>query len=246
MTFNLDLEQMKEDIDAGLYFESSIPQGYGLGSSGAMVAAVFSRYAVSQMGGSLTLNENQLLAIRKGFSIMESYFHGTSSGLDPLLCYLKTPVLIQGMEHIQKVDIQRKKNFLTDMIFLLDTGVPEKTEGLVMLFRTMYDQPEFKLKVDDLYIPASNHCIDHLLKGNRPAFYNDLAMLSEFQLDHMKPMIPAGWAGIWRDGLEHGNYFLKLLGSGGGGYILGFTSHPKAVKKIFKDQGKDLIIVSGG
>src|SRR5690554_877367 len=29
-----DLEALKADVEAGLYFDSSIPQGYGVGSSG--------------------------------------------------------------------------------------------------------------------------------------------------------------------------------------------------------------------
>ena len=40
-----DLEQMKQDIAEGLYFDSSIPQGYGVGSSGALVAVVYDKYA---------------------------------------------------------------------------------------------------------------------------------------------------------------------------------------------------------
>ena len=35
-----DTNQMLDDLEKGLYFDSNIPQGYGLGSSGALVAAV--------------------------------------------------------------------------------------------------------------------------------------------------------------------------------------------------------------
>ena len=37
---DLDLRTLRADLDRGLYFDSSIPQGYGVGSSGAMVAAL--------------------------------------------------------------------------------------------------------------------------------------------------------------------------------------------------------------
>ena len=40
-----DLDRLRDDLDAGLYFDSSIPQGYGVGSSGALVAAIYDRYA---------------------------------------------------------------------------------------------------------------------------------------------------------------------------------------------------------
>lgn len=36
VTFNIEL--LKADINRGMYFDSSIPQGYGVGSSGALVS----------------------------------------------------------------------------------------------------------------------------------------------------------------------------------------------------------------
>ena len=36
----LDVDSFYFDVGQGLYFNSSIPQGYGVGSSGALVAAV--------------------------------------------------------------------------------------------------------------------------------------------------------------------------------------------------------------
>ncbi|MDP2888617.1 MAG: hypothetical protein Q8P34_06560, partial [Bacteroidota bacterium] len=45
--FAFDLESLKTDLERGLYFNSNIPQQYGVGSSGALVAALFSRYAAS-------------------------------------------------------------------------------------------------------------------------------------------------------------------------------------------------------
>ena len=41
---NLDLSRMKHDLSRGLTINSDIPQRYGLGSSGAIVASVFDRY----------------------------------------------------------------------------------------------------------------------------------------------------------------------------------------------------------
>ena len=43
VTFNLDL--LKADVERGMYFDSSIPQGYGVGSSGALVATIYDKYA---------------------------------------------------------------------------------------------------------------------------------------------------------------------------------------------------------
>jgi mevalonate kinase len=35
------LAELKNDVETGMYFDSSIPQGYGVGSSGALVAAIY-------------------------------------------------------------------------------------------------------------------------------------------------------------------------------------------------------------
>ena len=41
-----NIEKLNADIADGMYFDSSIPQGYGVGSSGALVAAIYSEYAI--------------------------------------------------------------------------------------------------------------------------------------------------------------------------------------------------------
>ena len=43
--FKIDVEAFKKDIEKGLFFDSNIPQGYGVGSSGALVAAIFEKYS---------------------------------------------------------------------------------------------------------------------------------------------------------------------------------------------------------
>ena len=44
-----NLQEFKKDIEAGMYFDSSIPQGYGVGSSGALVASIYDRYAADKI-----------------------------------------------------------------------------------------------------------------------------------------------------------------------------------------------------
>ena len=39
--YTLDVQSLKKDISKGLFFDSNIPQGYGVGSSGALVASIF-------------------------------------------------------------------------------------------------------------------------------------------------------------------------------------------------------------
>ena len=46
---NFDLISLDEDVETGMYFDSSIPQGYGVGSSGALVAAIYDKYAQNKI-----------------------------------------------------------------------------------------------------------------------------------------------------------------------------------------------------
>ena len=41
-----DWREINTDIENNLYFESNIPQGYGIGSSGALVAAFYKKYFI--------------------------------------------------------------------------------------------------------------------------------------------------------------------------------------------------------
>ena len=46
-------------------------------------------------------------------------------------------------------------------------------------------------------------------------------------------MIPKLYRKLWKEGIDSNSYYLKLCGSGGGGYILGFTKDlEKAQNKL--------------
>ena len=44
-TVSFDWPRLNADLNKKMYFDSSIPQGYGVGSSGALVASVYDQYA---------------------------------------------------------------------------------------------------------------------------------------------------------------------------------------------------------
>ena len=44
-----DIEALQEDVAKGMYFDSTIPQGYGVGSSGALVASIYDKYAFDEV-----------------------------------------------------------------------------------------------------------------------------------------------------------------------------------------------------
>jgi mevalonate kinase len=77
-----DLVTLKNDVSSGMFFDSSIPQGYGVGSSGALVAAIYDKYAQHKITVLENLTREKLLKLKMIFGQMESFFHGKSSGLE--------------------------------------------------------------------------------------------------------------------------------------------------------------------
>ncbi|HKL35022.1 MAG TPA: hypothetical protein VJ899_01890, partial [Salegentibacter sp.] len=60
-----DLAKLKADIEKGMYFDSTIPQGYGVGSSGALVAAIYDKYATGKITVLENLTRDKLLKLKK-------------------------------------------------------------------------------------------------------------------------------------------------------------------------------------
>lgn len=240
--FNYKL--LGKEIDAGLYFESSIPEGYGLGSSGALVAALYHRYV--EEGKTLprpTSSQLDIPKLKKDLAVLESWFHGTSSGIDPLICYLRHPILIEEDQSITPIEIPRYNLTSDDAIFLINSGKSIKTAPLVDQFIKDCENPEFKNKIQDEYIPINNNCIQSLIDADIEKFEKQVRELSMFQATYFNRMIPPTLEMEWMFGITTGKFMLKLCGSGGGGFILGFTHHYKEVRERFLDKGIEIIPV---
>jgi mevalonate kinase len=243
MPCSINFKILASDIEKGLYFESNIPQGYGIGSSGALVASIYDKYCLNKIEASESITGKDISRLREIFSKLESLFHGQSSGIDPLNCYLQHPLLIHSREDIAITGIPRSKFENEGVIFLVDTGKIGKTGPLVNHF---LEQMRFKdyeniFKTD--YIPWVNQCISDILSGNMRSFFESLIKVSTFQLKHFTNMIPENFMPAWKWGLDSGKFQLKLCGSGGGGFLLGFTTDYQASKKYFADLHHDLIPV---
>lgn len=240
----LNLDSFKNDLEKGLYFESTIPQGYGLGSSGAIVAAVYQRYSINKIKSHRTITSEEIFQLKSVFSNMEAFFHGKSSGIDPLNAYIKYPILFCNSQVVNVVSIPRNKEIKDSAIFLINTKQQGKTEPLVHLFVEKYkDDEQYKELIDQQFIPLTNLCVQNILNGDLSDFFKSLKSLSEFQLANMNPMIPYHIQDYWTHGIESDDYYLKLCGSGGGGYVLGFTQNFSKVKKYFKKHKIELISV---
>ncbi len=231
--FDMDFERLDYDLNHGLYFESNIPQGFGLGSSGALVVAVYLQYGINVIPRSRQMDVSDILKLKSIFSKMESFFHGTSSGLDPLNCYIQFPLLIKAKDDIQVVNIPRNHNE-DSAIFLINSGKPGKTEPLVNLFLENSKKPEYKQKVMEEFIPYTNSSIHSLINGDYNEFFDNLAKLSKFEFDHLKAMIPEPYHEVWKFGNNSSSFHLKLCGSGGGGFLLGFAKNYQTAKEELK------------
>jgi mevalonate kinase len=219
----LDLDALEADLNEGLYFDSSIPQGFGVGSSGALCAALYDRYAVNKIFPNQNTDKQGILRLKKMFSAMESYFHGKSSGLDPLICYLNIPILIRSKEDLGTVDLPSQILEGKGAIFLLNSGQPGETEPMVNIFMEKMKQDGFRTMLKDQFKKYNDASIKAFLKGEFKPMLRHIKELSNIALQHFNPMIPEKFHQVWEKGIDSGLYYLKLCGSGGGGYILGFT-----------------------
>ena len=90
---NINFTRLASDINNGLYVKSNIPTGYGLGSSGSVCAAILKSYSKIKLPAKISQIET--FRIKSILASMESFFHGISSGIDPLACYFNCSILIK-------------------------------------------------------------------------------------------------------------------------------------------------------
>jgi mevalonate kinase len=223
-----------------MYFDSSIPQGYGVGSSGALVAAVYDKYAVDKITILENLTRDKLLKLKEIFSMMESFFHGKSSGLDPLNSYLSIPILINSKDNLEPTGIPSQKEG-KGAVFLLDSEQVGETEPMVNIFMNKMKNEGFRKMLSEDFANYTDACIDDFLHGNVKSLLGNVKQLSKVVLDNFKPMIPKAFHKLWQQGIDTNAYYLKLCGSGGGGYILGFTQDYEKAQQLLKNYKLELV-----
>ena len=237
---DLRLDDLKNDIERSMYFDSSIPQGYGVGSSGALVAAIYDKYANDKITVLENLTRDKLMKLKTIFSKMESFFHGKSSGLDPLNSYLSIPILINSKDNLEATGIPSQREG-KGAVFLLDSETIGETQPMVNIFMNKMKNEGFRNMIDQDFARYTDRCIDDFLDGNVQSLFGNVKSLSKVVLKHFKPMIPKSFHQLWQHGIESNDYYLKLCGSGGGGYILGFTEDYEQAKKSLKDYKLELV-----
>ncbi|WP_185866536.1 mevalonate kinase family protein [Blattabacterium cuenoti] len=241
----IDLKNLYEDIQKGISFHSNIPQGYGIGSSGALVAAIYEKYAKNKL--CLKKRNINIITLKKIFSQMESFFHGKSSGIDPLICYLNLPLLIRSETDIYSIGIPDKNNFQEKKgkgrgaIFLIDSGFPRKTYSMIEFFFVKLKHDSFKKILKEEFMKYNEKCIEAFLKGDFNNLLKNVKLLSTWVFHHFRPMIPKNFWKIWEEGLLTNLHYLKLCGSGGGGFILGFTPNYEISREKLKEYATEVL-----
>lgn len=221
----LDIPRFKADISRGLYFQSSIPQGYGLGSSGALCAAIYDRYVLRR--------SSDLPELKGIFSAMESYFHGKSSGIDPLTSYLNQPLWIDRVSEVRIFEAAAWSEE-EPVVFLLDTQMPRQTGPLVEWFLAEQKKRSFAHKLETLLFPAHQALLEAWQFRRAAAFWQAIRQVSAFQLEYLPPMIPESLKPIWQNCLAGDHTILKICGAGGGGFMLGFTKNKEYALDLLK------------
>ena len=241
LDIDLDLNSFDNHIKKGMYFDSSIPKGYGVGSSGALVAAVYEKYANNKITVLENLTREKLLVLKEIFSMMESFFHGKSSGLDPLNSYLSIPILIKSKNDINVTGIPSQKSNGSGAVFLLDSGQTGSTAPMVNIFMEKMKKEGFRNMLNSQFIKHTNICVDSFLNGDLNNLFKSTKKLSQVVFENFKPMIPKEFHDLWKKGIDNGSYFLKLCGSGGGGYILGFAPDIEEAKKDLEGYNLEVV-----
>lgn len=201
------IEQAKRE---NWIFQSSIPLGYGLGSSGALTAASYASFFSQEDIGPKQLQEK--------LATIESYFHGKSSGLDPLASYLNKPIRIKK----NNVKVLEGLSLPTEL-FLYDSQKARKSKPLIQHYKMMMDaDPAFQ---DAMAAQSkfNDRIIEELIdQKNISATFKELSLL---QYDSFDKMIPSAVKKLWKKGLDEDSYYFKLSGAGGGGFFLVFSNN---------------------
>ena len=206
-----DFQFFNKDLNEGLFLASNVP------------SAVYDRYAMQKT--------DDYLQLKTLFGLMESHFHGSSSGIDPLQCYLGQPFKItpKGVQILS--DDFLKKNI---HICLIDTKIKSNTKPLVEHFKAQRENPDFLNRFQAEYLPCVKTCIEAMISGDKELFFKSLKQLAQGQLQFLRPMITGNTLDLFTTDFDF-NFGVKISGSGGGGFVLGFTDDVEKATDLLKD-----------
>jgi len=207
---SFDFEQLETDLKQGIYFDSNIPEGYGVGSSGALTAALFDKYVKREPA--------DILALKQVLGQIEGLFHGKSSGMDPLISLLNYPIIKHPDGQLEL--IMNEIPFEQITYELIDSGQQRETASLVNEFMNRLDaDSNFNTAMQTLST-HNNRAVSQLLSQDLDGFSASLNMISQLQYDHLQFLIPKHIKAKWDMSKLEKDGIIKLCGAGGGGFFL--------------------------
>lgn len=214
---NAKKDDIKEALEQRWSFDSNIPVGYGIGSSGALTAASYDRFFEK----SLFSHEELKVLLSK----IESYFHGISSGIDPLTSYLNSPIVVKKNQVTEYEDLP-----IGNKLFLYDSGIERNSKPLIATYKQkLQDSASFQDAVYGLS-RFTERVIGEVVRDE--PYDKSFKEISIIQLEHFHEMIPDPVRKVWGEGLTSGKYYMKLSGAGGGGYFLVYKNAENIDLKI--------------
>ena len=201
-------EAFLADLENGLYFRSNIPIGYGLGSSGAFTAAFFDQYVINSDG-------YDTKALKEVLATLESYFHGKSSGTDPLVSLLNMPIIIHQDKSVELLFSDYDLSW--HQFELINSNQARSTEPWVKRFLKQREEDEIFKNKTAVLSELNDQVIEASLNKDEDQFKQCLKAISHIQLHHMSEWIPDHIKDVWS---TDQNAVMKLCGAGGGGFFL--------------------------
>ncbi len=234
---HLDLNQeLIENMELDcLVFKSNIPIGYGAGSSGALSAAVYDAFVLNK--------KKDLDELQDHLASMEDFFHGSSSGIDPLIAYTGKTVL-NTQEHNEPAVIGLSSKKILRRFYLIDTGISRKTGPFVDLFKEKMKQDDFSMKIENELLPLNEKAISALLEGDLSSLERCLSQISNHQNSLFSEMIPDQFKRVWEASLLDDSLHLKLCGAGGGGFLLMYAAQEENLGAFVKKHNINVIELS--
>lgn len=207
----IDSGRLIHDLTEGWQFKSDIPAGYGLGSSGALTAAVYHHYRIS--------TSEVTEEIQSQLARMEDYFHGKSSGFDPLISYQNQAYAVLDHTLTPLAAPYGPGDAGHLQLYLLDSGTLRGKINSIEWFYNELVHQNFSNQIRIL-TEYNRNLVQAWIQGETEKLAEWFRKISMLQFEYFQPLIAPSVLTLWAKGLDTQEYFIKLCGKGGGGYYL--------------------------